>query len=69
MAKNNNGKRSTRGINQDRARRSSEPWERGKKAPKKGNPRYEYCYVTDKNGNRKKVRVVKGSRGRCAKKR
>lgn len=32
--------RTTRAINQDRARRSAEPWERGRGAPKIGNPRY-----------------------------
>jgi hypothetical protein len=34
-------KRSTRSINTDRARRSQEGHERGRGAPRKGNPRYK----------------------------
>jgi len=51
--------RSKHSTNADRRQRSSEPWERGKKAPKKGNPRYKPTMVTDKNGNRKKVYKVR----------
>ncbi|MCD6275446.1 MAG: hypothetical protein J7J42_01745 [Thermoplasmata archaeon] len=48
-------RRSRRSIKQDRARRSKQPWERGRGAPKKGNPRYKPVIVTDKNGHRRKV--------------
>lgn len=34
-------KRSTKSLKADRARRSKEPWERGRGAKKKGNPRYK----------------------------
>jgi len=43
-------KRSKRSIKQDRARRSKEPWERGKKAPRKGNPRYKPVRKRRKDG-------------------
>ena len=39
--------------------RSKESHERGKGAPKKGNPRYQPKIITDKNGNKKKVYVVR----------
>lgn len=39
----------------DRDTRSKEKWERGKGAPKKGNPRYKPVIITDKNGKKKKV--------------
>ena len=45
----------TRGIKQDRARRSKEGWERGKGAPKKGNPRYQPKRKCYKKANGKKV--------------
>ena len=43
----------------DRKRRSKEGHERGRGAPKKGNPRYMPKMVTDKNGNRRKVYVLR----------
>ncbi len=51
--------RSKRSLNQDRAKRSSEGWERGKKAKKIGNPRYKPVIITDKNGNKRKVYKVR----------
>jgi len=48
-------KRTKRAIKSDRRQRSAEGWERGKKAPKKNNPRYKPVMITDKNGNKKKV--------------
>jgi hypothetical protein len=33
-------KHTSRGWKQDRAKRSTEKWERGRGAPRKGNPRY-----------------------------
>ena len=47
--------RTTRGIKQDRARRSAQGWERGKKAKKIGNPRYKPVSVMTKHGSMKKV--------------
>lgn len=35
----------------DQVRRSSQKWERGKKAPKKGNPRYTPKRVRRSNGS------------------
>ncbi len=52
-------KRSTLSIRLDRMRRSKEPWERCKGAPKKGNPRYRPVMVRDKKGNMKKVYIVR----------
>lgn len=46
--------------------RSKEAWERGRGAPRKSNPNYTPKMVTDKNGNRRKVYVLrdrKGSKG------
>lgn len=51
--------RTTLSISLDRKRRSNEPWERGKGAPKKGNPRYKPVRRRDKNGNMKKVYIVR----------
>jgi len=51
--------RSTHSIKMDRAKRSKEPWERGKGAPKKGNPRYKPVRRKDKNGNMKKVYILR----------
>jgi hypothetical protein len=51
--------RSKQSINSDRAKRSSQAWERGKKAPKKGNPRYKPVIVTDKNGKKRKVYKIR----------
>ena len=42
--------RSKKSIKLDRKKRSKEGWERGKKAPKKSNPRYKPVMITDKNG-------------------
>lgn len=33
--------RSTKSLKLDRAKRSKQPWERGRGAPRKGNPRYK----------------------------
>ena len=55
-------KRTTRGINQDRARRSSEGHETGRKAPKKGNPRYVLCDVKVKSGPQKGMTVKRRCR-------
>ena len=52
-------KRTTRSINADRRQRSKQAWERGRGAPKKGNPRYRPIRVTDRNGNVKKVYVLR----------
>ncbi len=43
----------------DRKLRSKEAWERGRGAPKKGNPRYMPKQITDKNGNPRKVYVLR----------
>lgn len=42
--------RTSRGISQDRRLRSKEPHERGRGAPKKGNPRYKKARVKRKDG-------------------
>lgn len=44
---------------QDSKLRSKEAWERGRGAPKKGNPRYAPKQITDKNGNKRKVYVLR----------
>jgi hypothetical protein len=44
---------------QDDQRRSKEAWERGRGAPRKSNPRYMPKTIVDKNGNTKKVYVVR----------
>lgn len=49
----------THNHKKDSKQRSKEGHERGKGAPKKGNPRYKPSMVTDKNGNRKKVYKVR----------
>lgn len=51
--------RSKRSTNADRRQRSTEDWERGRGAKKKGNPRYTPATVTDKNGNKRKVYKVR----------
>ncbi len=53
------GKKSTKSISMDRKRRSSQPWERGKKAPRKGNPRYTPKMVRTKAGKLVKRYVVR----------
>jgi len=56
------GKRSSRSLKQDRARRSKQDWERGKGARKKGNPRYQKVKVRARSGKlvtRYKVRKRK----------
>ena len=50
--------RSTRALRMDDSHRSKQPWERGRGARKKGNPRYMPAHVTDKNGVRRKVYVL-----------
>lgn len=44
---------------QDSKLRSKEAWERGRGAPKKGNPRYTPKTITDKNGVKRKVYVLR----------
>lgn len=51
--------RSTHSLRMDDKKRSKQPWERGRKASKKGNPRYMPKTITDKNGNRRKVYVCR----------
>jgi len=41
----------------DRAKRSSEPWEFGRKAPKKGNPSFAPVFTIDKRGRVRKVYI------------
>jgi hypothetical protein len=43
----------------DQVRRSKQPWERGRGAPKKGNPRYKPVRRRDKNGVMRKVYVLR----------
>lgn len=47
----------------DDQKRSQEAWERGRGAPKKGNPRYKPKVITDKNGNKRKVYVLRNKKG------
>ena len=54
--------RSHRSIVSDRRQRSKQNWERGKGAKKIGNPRYKSVSIVDKNGNNKKVYVVRKPR-------
>ena len=49
----------SRGLSQDRKRRSSEPWERGVGAPRKGNPSYMLMKVRTKYGGWKRVYVLR----------
>jgi hypothetical protein len=51
--------RSSLSIKLDRVRRSTEDWERGRGASKKGNPRYMPTIVTDKNGVQRKVYILR----------
>lgn len=54
------------GLKKDKSKssfyRSKQDWERGKGAKKKGNPRYEAKMILDKNGNKRKVYVVRKPR-------
>ncbi len=52
-------KRSSHSLKLDQARRSKQPWERARGAKKIGNPRYMPRIVKDKNGNKKKVYVLR----------
>ena len=52
------------GIKIDRRLRSKEGWERGRGAKKKGNPRYMPKIITDKNGARRKVYVLRNPKHR-----
>ena len=52
-------RKTKRGRSLDRKRRSSEPWERGRKAPKKGNPNYKRTRVKKKGGKKKTTHVYK----------
>ena len=48
-----------RGWRQDQKRRSKEGWERGRGAPKKGNPRYRPGFTINKRGSIQKVYRVR----------
>ena len=48
-------KHTSRGWSKDGKLHSKEGWERGKGAPKKGNPRYRPVTIKDKNGNKRKI--------------
>lgn len=48
-------KKTSKGLKLDRKNRSTEAWERGRGAPKKGNPRYTPVIITRKDGNKQKV--------------
>jgi len=52
----------TRGLNQDRAKRSQENWERGRGARKIGNPRYKPVNRTDKNKVLRKIYILRKRR-------
>lgn len=52
-------KHTSRGWAQDQGERSKQAWERGRGAPKKGNPRYKPQVITNKNGNKQKVYVLR----------
>lgn len=52
-------KHSSRGWRQDQLRRSSEPWERGVGAPRKGNPNYKPVKRKTSSGKYKKVYVLR----------
>jgi hypothetical protein len=56
---NNMPDHTSRGLKLDRSKRSKESHERGKGAPKKGNPNYTPKMITDKNGIRRKVYVLR----------
>ena len=47
--------RKGKGYKLDRKKRSKEPWERGKGAHRKGNPRYKPVIIKDKHGHKRKV--------------
>ena len=51
--------RSKLSKSRDDHKRSTEAWERGRGAPRKGNPRYMPKTIKDKNGNSKKVYVLR----------
>ena len=52
----------------DQKRRSKQNWERGKRAPKKGNPRYKPVMVRTKKGYTKKVYKRRKKNNPCKKK-
>ena len=61
-------KRTNHSMKMDRLKRSKQVHERGVGAPKKGNPRYAPKMITDKNGNKKKVYIVRKVKKRVARK-
>lgn len=52
-------RRSRKSFKLDKAKRSAQGWERGKGAPKKSNPKYKPVRRKDKNGNMKKVYILR----------
>ena len=48
-----------RGLKQDKRRRSTQAWERGRGAPRKSNPRYAPKQVTAKPGYKMKVYTLR----------
>lgn len=52
-------KHTSRGLKLDRAKRSKEPWERGRGADRKGNPRYKPVRRRDKNDVLRKLYVLR----------
>ena len=52
-------KHTKRGLKADMKRRSTENWERGRGAKKKGNPRYKPVRRKDKNDVMRKLYVLR----------
>jgi len=52
-------KHTSRGWKIDQAKRSKEPWERGRGADRKGNPRYKPVKRRDKNDVLRKLYVLR----------
>ena len=52
-------KHTSRGLKQDRKRRSKEDWERGRGARKIGNPRYKPVKRKDKNDVLRKLYILR----------
>ena len=52
-------KHTRRGWVKDQKDRSKQDWERGLGAPRTGNPRYKPKVITNKNGDKQKVYVLR----------